>query len=204
MVLDADPSIVPMPLAGRRRALAVIDVQPATLASCGAHETLERLRAYVRAAPYDAYVIATFHAPVGSMFERQLNWTLSQNAAGSSDPVITASIAESGLPMFTLHKTVRSIFTTERDEALGQFLRHHGIDELHLAGFDINDCVLASAYDALDRGYFSFVLEECSGRTDGVGAVIDAALTVLRKQGMTNRSMRPDLAARRIYLPSAD
>lgn len=138
-----------MPLAGMRRALVIIDVQPATLTSDAAHATLERLRAYVRAAPYDAYVVATFHAPVGSMFERQLNWTLSQEAAGPSDPVITASIAGSGRPAFTLHKTVRSIFKTAGDEALSQFLRLHGIDELHLAGFDINDCVLASAYSVL-------------------------------------------------------
>jgi len=64
------------------------------------------------------------------------------------------------------------------------------IDEVHLAGFDINDCVLATAYDALDQGYFTFAIEECCGRTDSDRSVIDAALMVLRKQAMTNNSNR--------------
>lgn len=62
------------------------------------------------------------------------------------------------------------------------------IEEIHLVGFDINDCVLATAYDALDRGYFTYVIEECCGRTDGDEGIIAAALAVLRKQNMTNQS----------------
>ncbi|MGV2191922.1 cysteine hydrolase family protein [Agrobacterium vitis] len=181
---------IEMPLAGRRRALLVIDVQPATLSADAAFQTLERIRAYIRNANYDAYVIASFHAPDGSMFERQLQWTLSKDAAGPVDPVIAAIIAATGKPWFALDKTVRSVFKAEKDDPLRDFLTVHEIDELHMTGFDINDCVLASAYDGLDRGYFSFVIEECSGRTDADRLVTDAALTVLRKQAMTNRSSR--------------
>jgi hypothetical protein len=53
-----------------------------------------------------------------------------------------------------------------------------------------NDCVLATAYDALDRGYFTFAIEECCGRTDCDRSVINAALMILRKQAMTNNSNR--------------
>ncbi|MCM2475538.1 cysteine hydrolase [Rhizobium sp. CG5] len=196
---DDGSIMVEMPLAGSRRALLVIDVQPATLTAHAAHETLGRIREYVRRAEYDAYLIATFHAPVGSMFERQLRWTLSKEDAGPSDPVIETFIAATGKPQMTLHKTLRSVFKVNDDERVRDFLMAQGVDELHLLGFDINDCVLASAYDALDRGYFTFVIEECSGRTDADPRLTEAALAVLRQQAMTNKSARSASKTIEIY-----
>lgn len=198
--VEDDSIMVQMPLAGSRRALLVIDAQPATLDADAAHETLGRIRDYVRCADYDAYVIATFHAPVGSMFERQLQWTLSKEDAGPSDPVIDTIIAATGKPRMTLHKTLRSVFKANKDERVRDFLTAQGVDELHLVGFDINDCVLASAYDALDHGYLTFVIEECCGRTDADRRLTDAALTVLRQQAMTNNSARS--AAMKVAIPS--
>ncbi|WP_182422107.1 isochorismatase family protein [Aureimonas sp. ME7] len=178
---------IDQPLAGTRRALVVVDAQPATLKAPAAWEVLERIRAYVRAAPYDAYLVAIYHAPPDSMFARQGGWILNADAAGPSDADILAAIEASGRPKLSIEKTIRSVLKTEDART---FLRAHRIDELHFVGFDINDCVLASAYDAIDSGFHAFVLEELAFRTDADAGLIEATLTLLRHQGMTNRTRR--------------
>jgi nicotinamidase-related amidase len=45
-----------------------------------------------------------------------------------------------------IEKTNRSCFALENQEQLLDFLKKNGIDEIHLTGFDINDCVLATLY----------------------------------------------------------
>jgi nicotinamidase-related amidase len=178
------------PTAGARRALLIIDVQTATLCSSGAHEVLDTLRRYIDRSTYDAYVIAVFSAPEDSMFVRQLRWSLSAEAAGPADAGIEQAVAARRKPVLHIAKTVRSIFKGTHGGGVARFLAENAIDEVHLAGFDINDCVLATAYDALDQGFFTYAIEECCGRTDSNALVIDAALTVLRKQSMTNQSTR--------------
>ncbi len=57
-------------------------------------------------------------------------------------------------------------------------------------GYDINDCVLASAYDAIDRGLYTYVIEELSHHCDDSDELKNAALVVLRRQAMTNKSAK--------------
>lgn len=175
------------PTAGTKRALVVIDAQPATLQSADAERRLALISAYIAKANYSAYVVARYHAPADSMFARQCDWQLSPEDAGPSDEAIDAAIAATGRPVLAVEKTTRSIFKARSVDARA-FLDAHGIDELHICGFDVNDCLMATAYDAIDLGYFSYVIEECSGRTDANPTLIEAALTVLRWQGMTNTS----------------
>jgi nicotinamidase-related amidase len=181
---------IDFPCSGTKRALFVIDVQPQTLRGSEALATLAVLRDYVRATDYDAYVVATYSAPADSMFCLQSGWSLSAEAAGPSDPLLDDVIASKTHGAVQIAKTVRSVFKASEGDALRAMLSERGIDEIHLVGFDINDCVLATAYDALDSGFFTYVIEECTGRTDDNGAVIDAALTILRKQNMTNKTTR--------------
>ncbi len=181
---------ISQPAAGTRRALMVIDVQPATLTHDGAREVMAFINRYIEKTNYDAYVIATFSAPDGSMFARQLKWMLPADAAGPSDPMIIEAVMSKGKPVTQVTKTVRSVFKGQKTNDVRDFLDRYAIEEIHLAGFDINDCVLATAYDALDQGYFTFAIEECCGRTDSDRSMIDAALMILRKQAMTNNSNR--------------
>ena len=176
------------PVAGMRRALLIIDVQPATITDAAARNVVHDIARYIAASTYDAYVIATFSAPEDSMFGRQLKWTLSAEAAGPTEPAIVHAVQTKARPFMEMAKTQRSVLKGAGANDVVVFLDRQEIDEVHLVGFDINDCVLATAYDALDRGYFTFVIEECSSRTDSDRVVIDATLTVLRKQRMTNIS----------------
>lgn len=176
------------PVAGTRRALLIIDVQPATITGVAARTVVHNIERYIAVATYDAYVIATFSAPEDSMFGRQLKWTLSAEAAGPTAPAIVDAVQARGRPFMEMVKTLRSVLKGTGEGDVQAFLDRHEIDEVHLVGFDINDCVLATAYDALDHGYFTFVIEECASRTDSDRVMIEAALAVLRKQRMTNTS----------------
>lgn len=176
-----------LPKSAAKRALIIIDVQPATLRSEAAFKVLDLIRSYVRIAQYDAYVIATYSATPDSMFFRQSNWLITAEAAGPTDTIIEQIIDRKPQPALRVHKTLRSVFKLSD---VIPFIASNKIEEVHVLGFDINDCVLATAYDALDLGYFSYVIEECSGRTDGNHDLINAALSILRKQNMTNNSNR--------------
>jgi nicotinamidase-related amidase len=179
---------IAQPTAGTRRALLIIDVQPATITDAAARSVVHDIALYIAASTYDAYVIATFSAPEDSMFARQLNWMLSAEAAGPTEPTIVHAVQATRRPVMEMAKTLRSVLKGTGADDVQAFLDRQAIDEVHLVGFDINDCVLATAYDALDRGYFTFVIEECAGRTDSDRSTIEAALTALRKQRMTNTS----------------
>jgi nicotinamidase-related amidase len=181
---------IKFPTTGTKRALLIIDVQPATLSSPGARDVLDTMKRFIDRSSYDAYLVAAFSAPEDSMFSRQLRWTLSTEAAGPTDPEIDQVVASKQKPVIHIEKTVRSVFKGPQGDDAKRFLESNAIDEVHLAGFDINDCILATAYDALDQGFFTYAIEECCGRTDSNALVIDAALTVLRKQSMTNHSTR--------------
>jgi nicotinamidase-related amidase len=115
---------------------------------------------------------------------------LPADAAGPSDPTIIAAVMSKGKPVTQVAKTVRSVFRGQKTNDVTDFLDRCEIDEVRLAGFDVNDCVLGTAYDALDQGYLTFATEESYGRTDSDRSMIDAALMVLRKQAMTNNSNR--------------
>ena len=49
--------------------------------------------------------------------------------------------------------------------------------------------MLASAFEAIDSGYYSFILEELSHQQAEIQELADAALTIFRSQSMTNNSL---------------
>ena len=64
---------------------------------------------------------------------------------------------------------------------------------MHLIGYDINDCVLASAYDAIDLNFYTYVIEELCHHWDGIEELKQAALIVLRRQSLTNNSCKEEV-----------
>lgn len=140
--------LIRQPTFGTRQALLIIDVQPATFNSSGAHDKLHRIRRYVECAAYDAYVIATFSVPSESMFGRQLGWTLTAVSAGPTDAETLEVARTKEKPTLMLSNTVRSLFKGEPGAAAIAFLAQCEIDEVHLLRYDIDDCILATAYDA--------------------------------------------------------
>ena len=82
-------------------------------------------------------------------------------------------------------KKSRSVFIEQ--SSLVQKLRDQGIEEVHVVGYDINDCVLTTANDAFDYGFYTYVIEEASDSSQS-NELREAALLILRENEMTNHS----------------
>jgi nicotinamidase-related amidase len=178
---------IKIPQSTRNKALFIVDVQPQTLEG-SAVATLETIRAYVRATSYPLYVIATYYTGPESMLYKQNQWLLPKEQAGSTDENVLKEIRNKNAKFIQITKQVRSCFKSDQQSMLQEHLKSHDISEIHLLGYDINDCVLGTAYDAIDLGYYTYVIEEACDHYAGIPSLKEAAITVLRRQSMTNNS----------------
>jgi nicotinamidase-related amidase len=186
---------IPVPRAsGGKRALFVIDAQPATLKAPVCQKILIRIARFVAAQPYDAYVVAEYWAPPESLFARQSGRPLSREEAGPTDPRILAAVEARGKPVHMVSKTCTSCFEGPERGGLMAFLEAQDIAEAHFVGFDINDCVFASLMSAFDQSYWSFLLEELAHHNAGHRDLRCGAMAVLHEKHATNHSLLPGLA----------
>jgi nicotinamidase-related amidase len=169
----------------RRKALFVIDVQSKSL-SPKALDLVPFMASFIAKTEYDVYVEANYWADENSMFFKQGGFSLSKEEAGTTAPELKQELQKKNLPQILVQKDTRSCFKALNAASLRNFLALHKIEEAHFIGFDINDCVLASAYDALDLGYFTCVIEELCHHWDGIDELKEAAITIYRRQKMTN------------------
>lgn len=168
-----------IPNSGKRKALIVVDVQPAFIRPHNEH-ILENIKLLIGNVPYDAYVEAVFHAEKNSLWDIQQHWTAPANEDTHTVPSITA-ILEPHQPL-KVSKETRSVFRGDAD--VRQYLRDKNIEEVHLVGTETNDCVLATAFDAFDSGFLPYVIEECcESATEGRH---ELGVKILRIQGMSN------------------
>ena len=89
-----------------------------------------------------------------------------------------------------VEKATKSIFKGNQD--VHAVLRKTGIEEIHLVGIDTYDCVLASAYESFDLGFFTYVIEECCQVASSEDRHQDA-LSIFRYLNMTNHSFLEDI-----------
>ena len=146
------------------------------------------------------FVLAEYHAPQSSMFYKQGGFTRSQAETGLTSKQITGALKTHEDKLFHVRKTTRSCFKGSDSEDLKAFLNQRKIEEIHFVGFDINDCVLASAYEAVDSGNYSFILEELSHQQSGIQELADAALTIFRSMRLTNNSLHKKIRYREVHL----
>lgn len=189
-----------VPEATEAKALFIIDAQPLTCSGKSPLSIMDKIARYIEKVPYDAYVLVEYHAPSSSMFYKQNDFLLSEESAGKTHTEILKALASHEDRLVRVRKTTRSCFKGENPEDLANFLKQKQIQEIHFSGFDINDCVLASAYDAVDLGYYSFVLEELCHHYAGIQNLYDAALTILHRQNMSNNSLHDKIRRKEVYL----
>jgi len=134
--------------------------------------------------PYDAYANATFHAERGSLWDIQQQWICSQGT-GTETVEILANELKKYQNVVDVHKTTKSVF--KGDEDIAAIFKERGIQEVHVVGVDTNDCVLATAYEAFDLGFVTYVIEECS-QSSSSDSLHEKGLALLRHQNMTNNS----------------
>jgi nicotinamidase-related amidase len=168
-----------LPDTQRRKALIVVDLQPAFIKAHNNH-IIANVKALLQTVNYDAYVEAVFSAEKGSLWDVQQDWICPEDEATHTVPEIEADL-QAKQPL-KVHKHTRSVF--RGDQNVADYLKQHEIEEVHLVGTETNDCVLATAFDAFDSGFAVYVLEECcESATEGRHQI---GLDLLRLQGMTN------------------
>ena len=172
-----------IPDTNRKRALIVIDLQPAFIKPHNQY-IVPNVTSLIKNVPYDAYVEAVFHAEKGSLWDLQQGFTVPQD-----DGMRTADeVMENLRPHNPLHVTKETRSTFKGDQDLVAYFKKCGIEEVHLVGTETHDCVLATAYDAFAAGFPVYALEECI--ESGTPGRHEAGLTLLRWQNMTNNSCR--------------
>ena len=174
-----------IPNSGRRKALIVVDVQPPSINERTEYvvSNIEKLlRSGVK---YDLYVEALFHAEKGSLWDLQHGWTFPKSdrfySAGKIGELLKSHKA------ITIEKSTKSAFKGNVD--LRKKLLENEITEIHVLGIDTCDCVLATAYEAFDLGFFTYVIEECCQ----VGTRQDRhedAINIFRYINMTNNTVK--------------
>lgn len=163
----------------KKRALFVVDVQKGFTTQENVW-ILPNIKKVIQEGGYDLFIEATFHAPQGSLWDKQMEWTFPYEP--------TISEIRELLPQektISVIKTTKSVFTAKPD--LVGILKEKGIEEIHVIGFDSNDCVLTTAEDGFDAGFFTYVIEEATGSSNG-DCLKHYSIEILREVDMTNHS----------------
>lgn len=171
-----------IPDSGRKKALILVDVQPGFLRARNSH-ILPQIQKLLEKVSYDLYVSCIFHAEKGSIWDIQTHWTLPKDKDFKVDDSIERLLGDKKI--LRIEKNAKSAFKGDVNLLLA--LRNSLIQEVHLVGLDANDCVLATAYEAFDFGYFTYVIEECTESSDSE-SMRDTGFAALRHVNLTNHS----------------
>lgn len=80
-----------------------------------------------------------------------------------------------------VEKETKSVFKGNKDVV--KFLKENDIEEVHVVGLDTNDCILATAYESFDLGFFTYVIENCTASSQS-SELRESAINILREQEM--------------------
>ena len=171
-----------IPASGRTKALFVVDVQKGFLDD-RTNYIVPNILKLIATVPYDAYVLASFHAGKGSRWEKQQGWTFPRGPSAEVVPEIMNALRHRYA--YVVEKETRSVFKGMPD--VFPLLKKKGIEEIHVVGTQTNDCILATCLDAFDLGFYPYAIEECCEAEPS--ELHKAGLRLLQEQCMTNNSL---------------
>jgi nicotinamidase-related amidase len=168
-----------LPNLNKKRALIIVDMQSGFLPD-HTRWIIPNVKEVIENGNYNLFVEAIFHADAGSLWDKQTGWTFKLEPTISE---IKDSLSNKSSVLVT--KTTKSAFQGDVD--LVKLFKEKGIEEVHIVGVDAHDCILATAFDSFDAGFFTYVLEECIESSNG-GDLRNSALKILRNVDLTNCS----------------
>ena len=170
---------IPIPESHFKRALFLVDIQRGFIKDWNKSFLLNVHKLFAQEA-YDLYFEISFHAEKGSLWDKETHWTFPYEPT-------TPEVMELIKNKKVIHvvKETKSAFKGNKD--VKKILDENGIKEVHIIGFDSSDCVFATAQEAFDLGYYTYVIEECTGASEGEKIHTDA-IEILRNLGLTNHS----------------
>ena len=170
-----------IPQTWRKKALFIVDVQEWFLIERNKY-ILWNIKKLITLGWYDCIIYSISYNKEGSIWYSQVWWC--------ENPIETETISEIvrafvGNNVYKVFKLTRSVFKADSDVL--QILQKHHIEEIHISGIESNDCVFATALEASDYQYVSFVIEEAS-ETRTYAPNHQKALDILRYLKLTNNS----------------
>lgn len=171
---------IKIPNPERSRALILIDLQRGFVNQENI-EVIRSIRSVIQNGKYDCIVEATFKAEVGSLWDKQVGFTFAE------EPTMPEIRELLNADSIRVEKSSKSAFKGNVD--LASLFRGKGIEEVHVVGIDTHDCVLATAEESFDFGFFTYVIEECTASSVG-NEFKEKTLDILREVEMTNHSKR--------------
>jgi nicotinamidase-related amidase len=81
--------------------------------------------------------------------------------------------------------TTVQLLTKKRSICLS--LKEKQIEEIHIVGLDTYDCITATAHEASDLGFYTYIIEECCQATTSQ-ELHERAVANLRQTKLTNNS----------------
>jgi nicotinamidase-related amidase len=163
-----------------KRALVIIDVQSYFLRRSPVNLPA-RIAEHIRKSNYDALAFTIFQNQDGSNWERSLRW---QKSKSDKDLELAGELKEFAKDnIFIKHS-----YSAFKGSSFEDYLKKHQIERLDICGIDIDACVLATAYEAFDKGYEVKVLFELSHSRAGLD---EAAQSIILRDLQTKNESRP-------------
>lgn len=138
-----------------KTALIVIDVQPCFLTDTTANLP-EKIINHIKNHDYDELLFTSFVNIDNSNYEKTLHWSLCKKP---EDTKIALPLDNLCNDNNTFKKHTYSAF---KNIEFKNYLESNAVEKVVLCGLDLEGCVLATAFEAFDRGYEVEIILELS------------------------------------------
>ncbi len=162
-----------------KRALIIVDVQPAFITPWNKN-IVGKIKNLLETKKYDLHITSVFHAEKGSIWYKQQKWVCPKDKNTAILEEIKKEL--NGKNVIEVIKTTKSVFKGKPN--IIPYLKKYNIKEIHIVGYDTNDCIVATAFESFDRGFLTYVLENYC-QSSSSNKLHKDALSLLRYQNMT-------------------
>ena len=161
-------------------ALVIIDVQSYFLERSPT-DLPSKIANHIRNSDYDLVIFTVFQNVDNSNWERTMNWS---RCKMSEDLELAVELKE-----FTSDDNVfiKHSYSAFKGGNFEEYLQSHRVKKLELCGIDLEGCVLATAYEAFDKGYEVKVLFDLSHSRADLG---EAAKSIILRDIQTKNDSR--------------
>lgn len=171
-----------IPQTGRKKALFIVDVQDGFIVERNKY-ILPNIIKLIQEGEYDIIVYSISYNKEWSLRYTQRGWFENPKETDTIPEIVEE--LKNHQNVYKVNKLSKSIFKC--DENIHEILKKHQIKEIHICGYESNDCVFATAQESFDLWYFTFVIEEATEtRTTAINHTY--AITLLNYLNLTNNS----------------
>jgi nicotinamidase-related amidase len=157
-----------------KHAILVIDVQNGFVTD-KTKSVPKRIADRIQSHPYDHVLFSQFINQPNSNYERVMGITSCYSPPDTDiHPDLAAYITRNNV--FVKHG--KSAF---KNQTLLDYLKQHQIKQIDLCGLDIDDCVLATAFEAFDLNLDFQILDDLCGSSHGQEHVQSATQAIINK-----------------------